>query len=130
MQYKKKSIIILYWILNSMMQILYERSRITSHYFWTKFKRSTTKIKNSLPLLLNQIFKIHPYGFFNDIVLPPFPFPNLLAKGINSTKILPPGPSGSPLSSQIFRVSSSVSLKKEEEKHIFIKMTLNKLSLL
>lgn len=84
------------------------------------------QIKNYLPLHLNKIFKIHLYGFFTEKVLypPPFPFPNPLARGSNSTKILPPGPSGSPLSSQILRVSSSVSLKMRRQKSIFKKTTI------
>ena len=99
------------------------------------FKR---KIKNYFPLLLKEIFKIHHndqeltpftseqnfqdplHGFFTDMVLPPpLPIPNPLAKGSNSTQILPPGPSGSPLSSQILRVSSSVRLKMRRQKPIF-----------
>ena len=109
MQYKKKSGNILYSILNSMIQTFIRQ------------------IKNYIPLHLNKIFKIHLYGFFTEKVLYPpplFPFPNPLVRGSNSTQILPPGPSGSPLSSQILRVSSSVSLKMRRQKPIFKKTTI------
>lgn len=80
-----------------------QKSRINSLYFWTKFSRSS-------------LWCLHWHG-----APPPFPFPNPLTRESNSTQILPPGPSGSPLSSQILRVSSSVRLKMRRQKPIFKK---------